>query len=236
LASLNQRIRADIERRILSGEWPPGHRIPFEHELMVTYGCARMTVNKVLSSLVAAGLIERRRRAGSFVRHPFEQTAVLEIPDLKLQVSARGQVYRYELLSRVSRRATPDDQRLLSLSPSAVVLTLDCRHWADDQPFALEQRRIVLDEIPTAATADFSLEPPGSWLLSHVAWHEAEHRITAQAAPDPIARLLAVPIGCACLVVDRRTWRAAQALTGVRMWYPGDQHALTARFTPLAQS
>lgn len=65
-SSLSVRIRGDIERRILSGEWPPGHRILYEHELMAEYGCARMTVNRVLSSLAEAGLIERRRRAGSF--------------------------------------------------------------------------------------------------------------------------------------------------------------------------
>ena len=48
---LHQRIRDDIEARIMSGDWPPGHRIPFEHELMAEYGCSRMTVNKVLSTL-----------------------------------------------------------------------------------------------------------------------------------------------------------------------------------------
>ena len=29
--SLYQRILGDIRDRILSGEWPPGYRIPFEH-------------------------------------------------------------------------------------------------------------------------------------------------------------------------------------------------------------
>ena len=47
--SLYQRILGDIRGRILSGEWPPGHRIPFEHELTEEYGCSRMTVNKALS-------------------------------------------------------------------------------------------------------------------------------------------------------------------------------------------
>ena len=51
----------------MSGEWAPGHRIPFEHELATEYGCSRMTVNKALSQLARAGLIERRRRSGSFV-------------------------------------------------------------------------------------------------------------------------------------------------------------------------
>src|SRR3546814_948773 len=32
--SLNRRIRTDIERRIFSGDWRPGHRLPIEHDLM----------------------------------------------------------------------------------------------------------------------------------------------------------------------------------------------------------
>ena len=37
--TFHHRIRADLEGKILSGEWPPGHRVPFEHELMAGYGC-----------------------------------------------------------------------------------------------------------------------------------------------------------------------------------------------------
>jgi GntR family histidine utilization transcriptional repressor len=40
---IHRRIESDIERRILSGEWRPGHRLPTESELMAVYGCARMT-------------------------------------------------------------------------------------------------------------------------------------------------------------------------------------------------
>ncbi len=65
--SIEARIRGEIEGRIRSGEWAPGTRIPFEHELVATHGCARATVNKALTRLAREGLIERRRRAGSFV-------------------------------------------------------------------------------------------------------------------------------------------------------------------------
>src|SRR3546814_1431580 len=61
--SLDARIRADIEARIRSGAWPPGHRIPFEHELTATYGCSRATVSKALGALARAGIIDRRKRA-----------------------------------------------------------------------------------------------------------------------------------------------------------------------------
>src|SRR5262245_51587564 len=107
--SLYQRILGDIRDRILAGEWPPGHRIPFEHELSVSYRCSRMTVNKALSQLAKAGLIERRRRSGSFVRRPQLQSAVLEIYDIKAEVQALGLPYRYELRSRREHKATRAD-------------------------------------------------------------------------------------------------------------------------------
>ena len=53
--TLHRRIRSDIAERILSGEWSPGFRIPFEHELMEEYGCSRMTVNKALAPLAERG-------------------------------------------------------------------------------------------------------------------------------------------------------------------------------------
>jgi GntR family histidine utilization transcriptional repressor len=85
--TLYKQIRLDIERRILTGEWPPGHRIPFEHQLMKRYGCSRMTVNKALSELAQADLIERRRRAGPYVSRPTIQSAVLSNPHNTAQIN-----------------------------------------------------------------------------------------------------------------------------------------------------
>lgn len=76
-ASLHAKILGDIEGRILSGALPPGARIATEHELAASYDCSRMTVVKVLTQLANAGLIERRRKAGTFVRQPSSQAAVL---------------------------------------------------------------------------------------------------------------------------------------------------------------
>jgi GntR family histidine utilization transcriptional repressor len=111
---------------------------------------------------------------------------------------------------------------------------LSCLHLAGKRHYALEQRRILLDAIPSAGDADFAETPPGNWLLDHVPWQEAEHRIMALSADPKIAQQLAIEMGTACLVVDRRTWLSGNLLTAVRMWYPGDRHALIARFTPKA--
>jgi GntR family transcriptional regulator, histidine utilization repressor len=231
---LHQRIRADLETKILSGAWGPGHRLPFEYELMAQYGCARMTVNKVMSALADSGLIERRRRAGSFVRQPAGQSAVLDIPDIKADIVARGQAYGYELLAHRRRRATGADLQEIAVPEGAELLVLRCRHRAGPTGFALEERRIALAAAPEAAGVDFAANPPGTWLLHHVPWHEAEHQIAARNADMEVATALGIPPHSACLVVDGRTWRAGEPVTSVRLWFPGTLQTFVARSMPPA--
>ncbi len=231
-SSLHQRILADISERILSGAWAPGHRIPFEHELGVEYNCSRMTVNKALSQLAKAGLIERRRRSGSFVRQPQTQAAVLEIHDIRSEVEALGLPYRYERTTRQRRRSTSEDRDLLGLEAAGPVLVLECRHFAGKRPFSHEARLINLEAVPTAATESFEDIAPGPWLLDRVPWSAAEHRIRAAAAGDAVAAALGIAPGAPCLVVERRTWSAERPVTHVRFTYAADSHTLVARFTP----
>jgi GntR family histidine utilization transcriptional repressor len=229
--TLYKKIRLDIERRILSGEWPPGHRIPFEHEIMAHYGCSRMTVNKALSELVQAELIERRRRAGSFVRRPQYLSAVLKVPDIRAEITALGRTYGYELIKRARRAATAADRERLGVTTPRKVVAVSCRHSADGIPFALEDRLIDLGAVPDAAAADFATEPPGTWLLDHVPWTEAENAISAIIADEATASGLAIARGAPCLVIERHTWRKAQSpITAVRLVYPGESHRLIARF------
>jgi GntR family histidine utilization transcriptional repressor len=228
--TLYKQIRLDIERQILTGEWPPGHRIPFEHELMVRYGCSRMTVNKALSELAQTDLIERRRRAGTFVRRPKFLSAVLQITDIRAEITALGRSYGYELIQCSCRVANAADRARLGVQKAGKVVAISCRHSADSVPFAIEDRLIDLDAVPEAATADFAIEPPGSWLLHHVPWTEAEHAISAIVADEPAAAALDIAIGAPCLVIERHTWRSARPLTAVRLLYPGESHKLVARF------
>jgi GntR family transcriptional regulator, histidine utilization repressor len=230
--ALHQRIRSELESKILSGEWAPGFRIPYEHELMAQYACARMTVSKVIAGLVVAGLIERRRRAGSFVAQPRIQSAVMDIPDIQAEIAGRGEEYGYELLSRRQRAASAQDPIGSALTAGEQIIDLKCRHSANSQPFALEARLINLDAVPEAAKIDFQAVPPGTWLLGHVPWTEAEHRITAVGATTREAKVLGVPKGAACLSVERRTWRASETITFVRQLFRGDLYHLIARFAP----
>lgn len=225
-------IARDIERAILSGKWPPGHRIPTETELTERYDCARMTVNKALSSLVSGGLIERRRKLGTFVAVPRQEAAVLEIRDIKDEIVASGSTYRYQLLSRsLGRAATPDAARL-GVSRGAPVVKIKALHFAGDTPFTLEDRLINVGEVPEAAQEPFKTISGGAWLIAHVPWTRAEHRISAAPPRTFESEKLQIATRSACLIVERQTWRFEQAITAVRWIFPGPMHHLVARFTP----
>ncbi len=230
--SLHRKILMDIEGRIMSGEWAPGHRLPFEIDLATRFRCSRMTVNKVMTQLSRAGLIERRRKSGSFVCQPRSQSAILEIHDIETEVRALNLAYRFELMDQSRRLANSIDKSRLSAPQARHVQAITCLHFADGEPFCIEDRLINEKAVPDAASADFSKVPPGTWLLQQVPWHTAEHRICACSASSGQARLLKAKPGTACLVIERRTWSAEGSVTHVRFTYPGDRHALVARFTP----
>ncbi len=230
--SLHQRILSEIEDSILSGDWRPGHRIPFEHELTTQYKCSRMTVNKVMTQLAKAGLIERRRRAGSFVTRPHSQSAVLAIQTPKAEVQALGLPYRHELVRRSRRKSSSADRQKLGLAAPGPVLALVCRHFAGPRPFCFEDRIINLGAVPEAGEVDFTMTAPGSWLVERVPWSAAENRIRAVAADDAAGEALQIATGTPCLVVERQTWRLDKPVTVVRLIYPGSDYELVARFAP----
>lgn len=230
--TLERRIRTAIAARIQSGEWRPGDRIPFEHELVETYRCSRATVSKALEGLARSGLIERRRKAGSFVARPNVQSAVLDVPDLEQLIGARGEAYRWQQLTR--RSATAAD--VAGSEIEAPALFVAGVHHAGDRPFCLERRLISLTVAPEAERVSFEARSPGAWLLDHVPWTRARHAIRATEAGREDAAALGIGAGKACLAIVRTTWRIDQPVTHVSQMFPGDRYDLIAEFRPGART
>ena len=223
---LHEKIRGDVEGAILSGALVPGARLPTERELMEQYGCSRMTVNKALSALNAAGLVNRRKRAGSFVAQPRVHSMVLDIPDLEQEVTERGQAYRFTLVSRRVVRSAEEP------GLAGELLRIEGVHFADEVPLAHELRHVSLAEVPAIAEETFAAVSPGAWLLRHVPWTEAETRIAAVPAKRTVARSLDIAEEAPCLFVERRTWRGKAGVTHVRQHFVGAAYDLVARFGP----
>lgn len=233
MSSLHARIVGEIEADILSGALAAGARLPVEQELMLRYDCSRMTVSKALGELARRGLIDRRKRAGTFVQRPRVHSVVLDIPDLAQEIAARGQAYAYNLVER--RVRAPRDAAERALAGRGTLLQIDGVHLADGLPLAAEQRLVSLASVPEAADETFAAIAPGGWLLHHVPWTEAETRIAAVGAEGAVAAQLGVAAGTACLVIERTTWRGDAGVTFVRQHFLGAHYDLVARFGPGAR-
>ena len=226
-------MRADLERMIMSGQWPPGTRVPVEHQLMATYECSRMTVSKVLGELAARGLINRNRGAGSEVAAPLAERAVLEIRDFAKEAAQTGIPYAHDVLRRETITADAETAKRIGVAQKTKLVAVETLHKLAGRPEAYEKRLINAAAVKEAATETFAESPPGTWLLEHVPWSNAEHAIEAVNANETLATLLEIKVHAACLVVERRTWQLGTLITEARIIYPGVRHRLVGRFSPI---
>ncbi len=63
-----EHIYSELLKRIQGGVLEPGERLPTEMQLVQEFGVSRPTVTKALNALQHQGYIERRYKAGSFVK------------------------------------------------------------------------------------------------------------------------------------------------------------------------
>jgi GntR family histidine utilization transcriptional repressor len=217
-----QAIQDEVLRRIHARDWPPGHVIPGEVELAAEFGCARATVNRALRTLAEAGILERRRKAGTRVAlHPVSR-ATVDIPILSQEIEDRGSAYGYRLLARDT--ALPPARARIALCPDTPAPCLHVRalHLADGAAFALEDRWISLATVPQAAAQDFETLSANEWLVSTAPYTHGDIGFTAAAAGKPEARDLGCAAGAPIFVIERTTWDQGRAITTVRLSYaPG---------------
>ncbi len=230
--SLHLRILNDVQDKIVSGAWAPGFRIPIETDMAKEYGCSRMTVNKALTQLTRAGLLERSRKSGTFVKAPQSLSAAMKITNIRDEVENAGKKYAYQLLSDNPQANRPEFLNHLDASAFSDIRKVKCLHFADGTPFCFEERIISKTAVPQVEYTSFEQEAPGAWLFKTVPWSSAEHQISACNAQGEAARLLEIEPGSACLVVERITQNEKGYVTWARLSYPGDQHRLFANFTP----
>jgi GntR family transcriptional regulator, histidine utilization repressor len=227
-----QQIRRALAQPIVSGEWPPGTRIPAELALTKRFRTSRMTVGKAVQSLAKEGFVERKRKLGTVVSDRAHERPVFEIWDVADLVTKNGGTYGYRLLECMKLKQDPERRELLGVSSRTPTLWMLCLHSSDSVPFQLEERLINIDAAPGITCRPLETVGPGLWLLAHVPWTDAQHKISAREAPDGIAAHLDKKPGAACLVVERRTWNNGTPVTYARLWHCGSNHSLVGHFEP----
>lgn len=211
-----EEIRAEVLRRIRVREWPLGAMIPAEEALAAEFGCARATVNRALRELAVAGVVERRRRAGTRVVALPVRKATVDIPVIRQEIEARGQTYGFRLLEERTEAAPVPVASKLGIAPGARLIWLEALHLADGRPFVHETRWLNPAAIPVALP-DFRLVSANEWLVAHVPYVTGDIAFSAEGASAREAEVLGVSAGAALFVTERATWAAEAPITFVRL-------------------
>ena len=219
-------------QRITGGEWQPGALVPSEADLAGEFGCTRVTVNRAMRALADAGLVERRRKAGTRVVQRQSRDAVLTIPIVRDEITGRGGRYGYLLIERRTAVPPQNIRAALDLGAGCEALYVLSLHFADGRPYQLEDRWISIDAVPQALDAPFDTVSPNEWLLQEVPYSHAEHVFGASRATADERHLLELAADEPVFVIARTTWLAQEPVTHVRLVHPGDRFRLVTRDQP----
>lgn len=208
-----------------SGEWPAGHKLPSESELMEQFNVSRVTVRLAVGALRAEGLIVTRQGRGSFVR---DREANRKLTSTRYQQDAQyaaGRVaepatgfgvgpgddrgrYRLER-SFHEERASQHVADLLALSVGDPVLERRYVYYVDERPEQISTSYLPMDLVRGTPVADPSNEPwPGGTIAQLAQLGRPVNRVTETVrarmpSPDEV-HALRVAAGVPVLVVTRR--------------------------------
>ncbi len=226
-------VKENMLTRIMDREWAPGETVPHEEDLARSYGCARATVNRALRELADAGLVERRRKAGTRVVQRETRGATFQIPLVRVEIEKTGRAYGYRLLRRSTVLSDSDLVGRFDTSEGNPILHLQCLHLADGEPYQLENRWIDLKTVPDAADEDFEIIGPNEWLLSAIPFTHAEHVFSAAMPNGDEREHLQLDSTDAVFIIERRTWLSGNPVTYVRLSHIGSSFRLHSQDTDL---
>ncbi|NHB76896.1 GntR family transcriptional regulator [Rhodobacter calidifons] len=222
-----EEIRAEVLRRIRVRDWPPGALIPGEEALAEEFGVARATVNRALTALAEAGVIERKKRAGTRVAALPVRRARLEIPVIRLDVLGRGLAYDFRLMADRQVPAPVPVAARLGLPEGQPMRYLETLHLAGGLPFVLETRWLNPAVLPDPPP-DFAAVSANEWLVTHVSLVSGDIAFTAEPATPREAEVMGVAPGTPLLVAERTTQGMAGPVTLVRLAHaPGHRVVMT---------
>lgn len=113
---ISDEIFEQMKKHIITGEWPPGEKIPSELELAELFGVSRVSVREAIHRLVGMGVLSIRRGEGTFVAEvlPDEYMNTL-LPVLMIEGASLSEMLEFRYIIEVesarlaSQRATEQD-------------------------------------------------------------------------------------------------------------------------------
>ena len=226
-----QDLAARLRRSIADGTYPPGARLPSEHELAQEHAVSRSTVRRTLAVLREDGVIASHQGARCTVLAMPRLQSFGELRSFSRWARSIGEVPggRVDLLER--RAATEKQAEMLGVAPGSPVVYVVRVRLLTDVPVMIERTAYPEPVGRLLSFVDLERESISDRLEEHgIVFAHAEHTIDAVNADAEDARLLSVAVGTALLRERRRaTDDQGRPLEWSQDSYVGEGVAFTIR-------
>jgi GntR family transcriptional regulator len=194
-----------LERRIESGELPPGMRLDNEIALADQFGLSRPTMRRAIEYLVDRGLLVRKRGVGTQIVQPKVRRPV-ELSSLYDDLRAAGREPRTQVLSFVIEPPSKVVAEALSIGADSQVYSLERLRFTGREPLSIMHNWLPVGVVPLEREV---LESRGLYDVlrsSGVTLKIATQTIGGRAARAAEARLLAERPGAPLLTMTRTAY------------------------------
>lgn len=197
-------VAAELERRVRTGEFPPGARLPSEESLAREYGTTRARVRAALAALADRGVVVSHANAGWFTQNARQSWALGSMRTFSEWCSEHGQRFGGRIVHRESGAASAAEAQTFGIHPGDAVLRYTRVRTIDDRPVMVEHSTWA--PWVSHIVANFPDDVPsvyGAMAAVGVRIELGDHRIEAVAATSEDARLLSVRRSSPLLLVTR---------------------------------
>jgi len=226
---LYEKVKHHVLRRIRSGEWGPGARVQSEHELVRELSVSRMTANRAIRELVQSGVLSRIAGSGTFVADLRSAGHPLQIRNIAAEIRERGHAHRAEVIA-VDRIVAPSDIRARLKLRTRHVFRSIIVHHENDVPLQLEERFVDPAVAPGYLDVDFGAVTAHEYLMQVAPLERVEHVVRAVIPASRVARLLALGVREAVLLIERTTWSRGRHASFAFLHHAGGRFALRGVF------
>lgn len=225
---------AIVHELLLSGEAPPGRRLPTEAELCRRYDASRVTVRAALRSLQEAGFIAIRQGQGSTVLpRPHGISSGLDrLSSFETFAADQGAVVTSSELEITERELDAEEAARLERQPGTQTLVLRRVKVYDGQPVGWIVDYVPVGVLPFAVIRDEFAGSVLDVLLAHTEL-EVEYSdcdVTATGLPRRVAALLGKKAGLPALFLDELTrTRTGEIVNWSQAWLLPEHFSFSLR-------
>ncbi|QNO29618.1 histidine utilization repressor [Sphingopyxis sp. OPL5] len=224
-------IKQSICDAVRDGHLKPGDRVPSESELVEQFDVSRMTANRALRELQAAGVVVRRAGSGSFIAEPKPIGQMIEIRNIAEEIRERGHVYRARVVQNDEIRANAEMAALLEVPVGTKLFHSIIVHHEAEFPIQLEERFVLASAAPDYGSMDFTQTTPNEYLTRTAPLERVEHRVRAEMPDAQTHSMLGLSDGEPVLRMTRRTWSHSRLVSHAWLTHPGSRFELSAAFS-----